>query len=147
MQSTTLARPGAETRYEVMLRASIATRFKQKDRSIIAASVPDEAAARHEFALLCQEFPGPQISLRLLRCRAELPGQAFREQLLDRREPVVQQHDKRGLLRPAAHPRRPRPLAERPKVAQSASSPVAKLHWRLALAVLALSILLGLLLR
>jgi hypothetical protein len=91
-------RSAGNTSYEVLLRATIATRFRVRDRWVIAASFSEEAAARREFAALGREFPHATVSLRLVRSDADEASGHYRERVLDSR-------DGQARLGPRGHPR------------------------------------------
>ncbi len=151
MDSATLAaRPASgATSYEVMLRASVATRFKLRDRWLIAASSPDEAGARREFAALCQEFPGETVHLRLVRSSAGTEDGQYHDRVLDSREPTEARP--RHALRATPSPRA-RSRATAPERSRMAQPPPAlpsdsALRWRLAGAATVAALLLCWLLR
>lgn len=151
--SAGLVRDGAasSTTFDVLLRASIATRYRARDRWLIAGSYPTEAAARQEYGALAREFPAETVSLMLVRCETEDGSGNLRERVLEKRE-VVATPQRKG-LRPVASaravartqgelaPRQPRP---RPR--QQPPSNTA-LHWQLVGALAAATLLLALILR
>ncbi len=138
------------TTFDVLLRATITTRFRVRDRWLIAGSFPSEKAARQEFGALGREFPVETVSLMLVRCDAEDAGATYRERVLDKRE-MPHSGPQRRVLRPAASPREtarargdvpPRAPAQRPVLPSNAA-----LHWQLVGGLVAATLLLSLLLR
>jgi hypothetical protein len=142
-------RATAGTTFDVLLRATITTRFRVRDRWLIAGSFPNENAARQEFGALGREFPAETVSLMLVRCDAEEHTENYRERVLDKREAPTSA-PRRRVLRPAASPRAvardlgdalPRPAAPRPALPSNAA-----LHWQLVGGLVAATLLLSLLL-
>ncbi len=138
------------TTFDVLLRATVATRFRVRDRWLIAGSFPTEKAARQEYISLGREFPIETVSLMLVRCDTEDSGDNFRERVLDKREAPASGPHRRG-LRPAASQRAAarergqplrRPAAQRPALPSNAT-----LHWQLIGGLVAATLLLTLLLR
>ena len=134
----------------VLLRATVATRFRVRDRWVIAGSFPTEAAARQEYGGLAREFPAETVGLMLVRCEAEDSNGNFRERVLDKRETPPPGRQRR-VLRPAASPRAEarqrgeplrRPVAPQPKLPSNAT-----LHWQLVGGLVVATLLLTLLLR
>lgn len=153
MMTASLAAAPARTgpHYEVLLRASIATRFRVTERWIIAGSFTTEAAAQREFAALSKEFQADRVNLRLVLSEADAAGEFYRERVLARREPAPLAGHRRFLRQPA-EPRaafRARTAPERPRrSAEPAAAPgPAARSWPLlvaaSLALLALTLLLG----
>lgn len=145
------ARSLAHVSYDVLLRASVPTRFRVRDRWIIAGSFADEGVARREYTSLAQEFPAETVHLRLVRCVPLREGEETRDQLLESREPAPP-GQRRGhppaapspapaRPRAAAPPRQPRPA---PELAQTGGGGML---WQLALGGALAALLLGLLLR
>ncbi len=136
--------------FDVLLRATITTRFRVRDRWLIAGSFPSEAAARQEYGALGREFPAETVSLMLVRCEAEDSSGNFRERVLDKRE-APPPGPQRRVLRPAASPRaaarsQGEPAPRLPRQRQELPSN-AKLHWQLVGALAVATMLLALMLR
>lgn len=106
----------AATTYDIMLHAGVATRFTVRHRWVIAGSFATEAEARAEYAALCREFPGDQVSLILLASgTAPHTGHPF-ERVLDTRGKAVPPERRRtpAGAGPGARGTPPRPAPERP---------------------------------
>jgi hypothetical protein len=143
-------RATAGTTFDVLLRATITTRFRVRDRWLIAGSFPNEKAARQEFGSLGREFPAETVSLMLVRCEAEDSSGNYRERILDKRETPASGPARR-VLRPTASPRavardRGEPL-KRPATPRPVLPSNATLHWQLVGGLVAATLLLVLLLR
>jgi hypothetical protein len=133
------------TTFDVLLRATVATRFRVRDRWLIAGSFPTEAAARQEYGALGREFPAETVSLMLVRCEAEDSNGNFRERVLDKRE-APPPGPQRRVLRPAASPRAEARSRGEPPKRQVAPQPKlpsnAALHWQLVGGLVAATLLL-----
>lgn len=139
MDSDTLVsdRATTGTTYDVLLRATVTTRFRARDRWLIAGSFADEAAGRQEFISLGREFPTDSVSLTLVRCDAEYATGIFREHVLDKREPTPggkQHRFPRAAPNPGDAPRARGTMGQRPVGLPPPPVPPsnAALRWRLA---------------
>jgi hypothetical protein len=130
------ARAMAGVHYEVLFRASIATRFAVRDRWVLAGSFATEAAAQRKFAALNREFPSDQVRLRLVRSEADAAGEHYTERVLARREPAPPAGHR--FLRQSAEPRvafRARQAGERPRRTATPAPPPSGLAWLWPMAI------------